>query len=79
MFGVALTSFSLSLDLIANTQVGFNDLLNPFELYTLPLEDWITEFIDYLVDNYRPFFQAISTPIRSTLEGMQGLFLQLPG
>ncbi|NER30607.1 MAG: glycine betaine/L-proline ABC transporter substrate-binding protein ProX [Symploca sp. SIO1C4] len=63
---------------INNSQTLLDYLLNPFELYTLPLEDWITDAIDYLVDNYRPFFQAISTPIRSTLEGMQGLFLAIP-
>ncbi|NEP02678.1 MAG: glycine betaine/L-proline ABC transporter substrate-binding protein ProX [Symploca sp. SIO2E9] len=78
MFGIALNSLDLSLDLMANTQGGLNYFLNPFEFYTLPIEDWITDAINYLVDNYRPFFQAISSPIRSTLEGLQGLFLVIP-
>ncbi|WP_229419066.1 MULTISPECIES: glycine betaine/L-proline ABC transporter substrate-binding protein ProX [Moorena] len=68
----------LSLNNIATSQVGLDIILNPFELYTLPLDEWITAVVNFLVDNFRPFFQAISLPITWTLEGIQSLFLSIP-
>ncbi|WP_198954167.1 glycine betaine/L-proline ABC transporter substrate-binding protein ProX [Moorena bouillonii] len=71
-------SLILSLNNIATSQVGLDIILNPFELYTLPLDEWITAVVNFLVDNFRPFFQAISLPITWTLEGIQSLFLSIP-
>ncbi|NEQ87356.1 MAG: proline/glycine betaine ABC transporter substrate-binding protein ProX, partial [Moorea sp. SIO2I5] len=68
----------LSLNNIATSKVGLDIILNPFELYTLPLDEWITAVVNFLVDNFRPFFQAISLPITWTLEGIQSLFLSIP-
>ena len=42
---------------------GINVLLNPFQLYTIPLDDWISQSIEFIVKNFRPFFQTISLPI----------------
>ncbi|MEL7038476.1 MAG: glycine betaine/L-proline ABC transporter substrate-binding protein ProX [Cyanobacteria bacterium J06592_8] len=60
--------------LIAETPSGIEVLLNPFQLYTIPLDDWITTAINFLVDNFRPLFQTIRVPISWTLETIgQGL------
>jgi len=69
---------NISFQFIATNQGGLETILNPFELYTLPLEDWITSGVNFIVDNYRPFFQAIRLPISFTLESIQSLFLAIP-
>ena len=70
---------NLSLYLIANSnQGGLDTILNPFKLYTIPLDDWITSSVNYIVDNYRPFFQTIRFPISFTLESIQWFLLGIP-
>lgn len=64
--------------LIATNQGVLDSILNPFKLYTLPLDDWITSGVNFIVDNYRPFFQAIRLPISFTLESIQWFFLAIP-
>ena len=58
--------------------IAIRTILNPFELYTLPLDEWITNSVNFIVDNYRPFFQAIRLPINVTLQGIQSVFLAIP-
>lgn len=41
-----------------------------FEESVIPLDTWITNFVDWLVENYREFFQAIKWPVEQTLNGM---------
>lgn len=53
-------------------------ILNPFEFYTIPLDDWINNLIGFIVDNFRPFFQTISFPIRWTLQNIEGIFSAIP-
>ncbi|MEM9926612.1 MAG: glycine betaine/L-proline ABC transporter substrate-binding protein ProX [Cyanobacteria bacterium P01_D01_bin.50] len=69
---------SLLTHLITTSQGGLDTILNPFKLYTIPLEDWISSGVNYIVDNYRPFFQSIRLPISFTLESIQSLFLAIP-
>lgn len=57
---------------------GLNILLNPFQLYTIPLDKWITGGINFLVDNFRPFFQTIRIPISWVLTQIHGLLLAIP-
>lgn len=57
---------------------AIDKILNPFQLYTIPLDDWITDSINYIVDHFRPFFQAISFPIRWTLKNIEWGFLAIP-
>ena len=57
---------------------GLNILLNPFQLYTIPLDKWITGGINFLVDNFRPFFQTIRIPISWVLTQIRGLLLAIP-
>ncbi|MDJ0733376.1 MAG: glycine betaine/L-proline ABC transporter substrate-binding protein ProX [Nostocaceae cyanobacterium] len=69
---------NLTSDFIATNQGGLDAILNPFEFYTLPLEDWISKSVNYIVENYRPLFQAIRIPISFTLESIQSFFLAIP-
>lgn len=40
-----------------------------FEDKIIPLDAWVSQFVDWLVDNYRDFFQAIKWPVEQTLNG----------
>ncbi|MGB5592942.1 MAG: ABC transporter permease subunit [Crocosphaera sp.] len=53
-------------------------IFNPFQLYTIPLDDWITEVINFIVDNFRPFFQAIGLPISWALKSIEWVFISIP-
>ena len=65
--------------LLANEKPqGIDVILNPFQLYTIPLDDWITEFINFIVDNFRPFFQTISLPIAWGLKSIEWGFIVVP-
>ena len=55
-----------------------NILLNPFELYNIPLDDWISAGINFLVNNFRPLFQAISFPVSLALDSIESLFVAIP-
>lgn len=57
---------------------GFKRFLNPFEFYTIPLDDWINQAIAFIVDNFRPLFQVIRTPVSWVLEGIQEGLLAIP-
>ncbi|MEA5583356.1 glycine betaine/L-proline ABC transporter substrate-binding protein ProX [Nodularia harveyana UHCC-0300] len=73
-----LLFFNLCSNLIATNQGSLDKILNPFKLYTLPLVEWINSSVNYIVDNYRPFFQAIRLPIAFTLESIQWFLLSIP-
>jgi glycine betaine/proline transport system permease protein len=40
-----------------------------FEDAVIPLDAWVSRFVEWLVDNYRDFFQAIKWPVETTLNG----------
>ena len=44
----------------------------------LPIEGWINQGLGWVVDNFRPFFQTVRTPIDATLSGVEQLMLALP-
>ncbi|MGK7900553.1 MAG: ABC transporter permease [Hormoscilla sp.] len=46
-------------------------VLNPFEGYQIPVGDWIEAGVDFLVENFRPLFQAIRWPVSLGLEGIE--------
>ena len=41
-----------------------------FEDKVIPLDVWVSQFVDWLVDNHRDFFQAIKWPVEQTLNGL---------
>jgi len=59
-------------------KIRFNGSSVNFQLYTIPLDDWITNSINFIVDNFRPFFQAIGFPIRWTLQNVEWVFQAIP-
>jgi glycine betaine/proline transport system permease protein len=49
-----------------------------FEDKVIPLDVWVSQFVDWLVDNYRDFFQAIKWPVEQTLNGFDAGLNALP-
>jgi len=49
-----------------------------FEEQLIPLDEWIQTFVDWLVLNYREFFQIIKIPVEISLEGLEWLLFTLP-
>ena len=52
--------------------------MNMFEEKVIPLDIWISRFVDWLVDNYRDFFQAVKWPVEKTLNGFDAGLNWLP-
>lgn len=49
-----------------------------FENQVIPLDSWVTAFVDWLVDYHRDFFQAIKWPVAHTLNGFDAGLNALP-
>ena len=49
-----------------------------FDEKVIPLDAWVSQFVDWLVDNYRDFFQAIKWPVEQTLNGLDAGLNALP-
>lgn len=49
-----------------------------FDEQLIPLDEWIQTFVDWLVMNYRDFFQVLKVPIELSLEGLEWFFTILP-
>ena len=45
-----------------------------FDKKLIPLDDWVQDFVDWLVFNHRDIFQAIKTPIELCLKGFEWFF-----
>jgi glycine betaine/proline transport system permease protein len=56
----------------------FIDWLHPFQEAVIPLGDWVDTGLDWVVDNFRPLFQAIRLPIDATLTGIESTLLAIP-
>ncbi|MFY9941004.1 MAG: proline/glycine betaine ABC transporter permease [Desulfobacterales bacterium] len=41
-----------------------------FEDAVIPLDVWVSQFVDWLVDNHREFFQALKWPVEQILNGL---------
>jgi glycine betaine/proline transport system permease protein len=42
-----------------------------FEEKVIPLDSWVSQFVDWLVENYRDFFQSLKWPVDQTLGGLE--------
>lgn len=49
-----------------------------FEDQVIPLDRWVSQFVDWLVSNYRDIFQAIKWPVEKTLSGFDAGLNALP-
>ncbi|MDB9312988.1 ABC transporter permease subunit [Spirulina sp. CS-785/01] len=52
--------------------------LDPFQLFTIPLQEWIEGIVDFIVDNFRFIFQGISVPVRFILSSIESFFIWVP-
>jgi glycine betaine/proline transport system permease protein len=41
-----------------------------FENKVIPVDSWVSQFVGWLVDNYRDIFQTIKWPVEKTLNGL---------
>lgn len=49
-----------------------------FEEKIIHLDEWVSFSVDWLVDNYRDFFQLIKWPVEQTLSGFDAVLNALP-
>jgi glycine betaine/proline transport system permease protein len=49
-----------------------------FKEKIIPLDEWVQDFVDWLVYNHRDIFQTIKAPIELCLKGFEWLFTTLP-
>ena len=49
-----------------------------FDEHLIPLDVWIQTAVDWLVLNYRDFFQMLKVPIELCLNGLEWIFTSLP-
>lgn len=54
------------------------NIMDPFHKTLIPLDNWVTHGIDWLVIHFRPVFQGIRMPVDYILGGFQQLLLGLP-
>ena len=73
-----LNELNIHIFFIAEGKVGLDVILDPFELYTIPLANWINTGISFIVDNFRPIFQAICVPIKFMLDSIETMFQAIP-
>jgi glycine betaine/proline transport system permease protein len=55
-----------------------DDVLNPFKTALLPLDQWVAAALRWVVDNYRPVFQAMKAPIDHMLRWFEAALLGVP-
>ena len=59
----------------ANTDFNWMD---PFENSVIPLGSWVDSGLTWVVENFRPLFQAIRVPIDTTLTAIEAGLLAIP-
>lgn len=53
--------------------------MRPRDWFGIPFDDWVEAFIkDWLVPNFRPFFQAIKWPVDQTLNWLEAFLQSIP-
>lgn len=54
------------------------NIMDPFHKTLIPLDNWVTHGIDWIVSNFRPVFQGIRMPVDYILGGFQHLLTGMP-
>lgn len=49
-----------------------------FDEQLIPLDEWVQTAVDWLVLNYREYFQIVKVPVELSLKGLEWLFASLP-
>lgn len=60
--------------------VGFLEILifDTFDLFSIPMNQWISAAVDWLVANLRPLFLAIRWPVDQVLQALREALLAVP-
>jgi len=54
-------------------------LTDPFALFDLPVREWLTAMVNWIVDNFRGFFRAyLSPPVRGVMSAIEGALGAIP-
>jgi glycine betaine/proline transport system permease protein len=53
-------------------------IVDPYALFTIPMNQWIRDGVSWLVENFRPLFLAIRWPVDQLLTGLRDLLLAIP-
>lgn len=53
-------------------------VMDPFHHTLIPLDSWVTQGIDWVVNHFRPLFQGIRVPVDYILSAFQQLLLGMP-
>ena len=53
-------------------------ILDIFETYTIPIDDWVQTGVDWLSTNARGFFQTIKWPVEQVMDGIEVALLWVP-
>jgi len=54
------------------------NIMDPFHNTVIPLDRWVTEGIDWVVNHFRPLFQGIRVPVDYILSAFQQLLMGMP-
>ncbi|WLQ11885.1 glycine betaine/L-proline ABC transporter permease ProW [Hahella aquimaris] len=54
------------------------DILDPFQDAVIPLDSWVEQGLDWVVNHFRPVFQAIRWPIDITLSSIEAGLQAIP-
>ncbi|MGE3876497.1 MAG: glycine betaine/L-proline ABC transporter permease ProW [Parvibaculaceae bacterium] len=54
------------------------DILDPFVRPLVPMQQWVTDGLDWVVLNFRPVFQAIKLPVDIVLRGIEAGLIHTP-
>lgn len=63
---------------IPKAQPHHFDLLHPFKETIIPLDSWVEQGLNWVVDHFRPLFHAIRWPVDATLSGINDVLQWIP-
>jgi len=73
---IDLTEVDIMFELIEFARI---DYLDPFKAIDIPVREWITAAVNWIVDTFRGFFRAyVSPPVRWVMDGFQFLLSSIP-
>jgi glycine betaine/proline transport system permease protein len=52
--------------------------MDPFQLFVIPFDVWVDDLLNWIVTNFRGFFQALRWPIDQTLVAIEGFLQAMP-
>jgi glycine betaine/proline transport system permease protein len=54
------------------------DALRPSDYITIPMDVWVEDGVDWLVENFRPAFQGVKWPVEKVLNGLDAMLQATP-